>query len=167
MRFVSDRLLYQKVNTQGGWLRYGVGQKVALRGQDGSNSYRLAFGVSKFDEQCYPKHNDRLYWPDHEKCNKKYFKELENGEVDILLNLNENTLAICVVGHSEAPYEAKLTNLPKKEDGWVPHLDTNSRDQTLQIAKIPVAWYGVHEENVFPFDAINSFPAVDIFKTVN
>ena len=70
----------------------------------------------------------------------------------MLLNLEQDTLRISVVGHAVKPYEAKLENIPKNMKGWVPHFNTNEANQTLQIAKIPIDWYGEHKQDLFEFD---------------
>merc|ERR1719384_3064758 len=129
---------------------FGVSEKKSFE-KDHSETYKFAFGIAHYIEQYYPKPGS-TYWPHHNHCNKDKFRELIKGEVDLLLDLEKDTLSICVVGHCNSLYQAKLMCIPKNEHGWVPHFNTNSQDQTLQIAKIPVDWYGNHEDNVFDLD---------------
>jgi len=57
----------------------------------------------------------------------------------MLLDLNKNELRFKIPGNES---EAKLTNIPKSADGYVPHNNIHYANATVQVKKIPTSWYG-------------------------
>ena len=111
-----------------------------------------AWGISQQQSQWYPL-RDSDYRKDNnkDKCSKKYFNQLRDGEVDLLLDVDNKTLNICVVGKCDDKHEAKIWNLDDNENGWVPHLNCYSYNHSghqFRIAKIPNDWYGKYVKEI-------------------
>ena len=128
---------------------WGISRKKIYR----PSSYQEVWGITKWHHQWYPK-NDKIRISTHNKCDKSRFAELENGEVDILLDVDKRTLNICVVGKFSIDQdakiwidkEAKIWDIEINEDGWVPYFNCYSPSTKLQITQIPNNWYGLSKE---------------------
>ena len=99
------------------------------------------FGGAEYfpDPKDYYKYNN-------DKGSFDFFKP--NIEVDMLLDLDKKEFRCCIVGHDRNK-ELKLWNLPKKDDGWVPHIGLWEKNIQLRIAKIQVDWYAINKNDIF------------------
>ena len=70
-------------------------------------------------------------------------------EVDILLDLDQHKLDICVVGHNDKMYKMQYGNIPQQQGEYVPHFNVHDLDIQLQIAQIPSSWFGIPKKNIF------------------
>ena len=119
------------------WVVYGVAPPNSKI--NGSNTWGITYN------NCwYPTTNHQ-----HIKgsSNPKHLYK-KNIEVDILLDLNDQTLKIGIVGQIDDEYEYKFKGIPNtnKFGGWVPYFKLYSyRDKSrcqLTIAEIPPEIYG-------------------------
>ena len=61
-------------------------------------------------------------------------------------------MKLCVVDNIKLG-EPKMKNLPlNTSNGWVPYFvfGETPMDASLRIAKIPIEWYGNHQDGIFP-----------------
>lgn len=97
-----------------------------------------AYGCSSAN-QYYPE--DSI--PSTNKINTEHFAE-ENCEIDILLDLDESQLQICLVGDISKDKEFKLWGFEDENKlGWVPHFNLCDEGTALRLAEIPISWYGL------------------------
>ena len=144
------RISTKHQNTSG-WVFYGVSPQ---RMFDHTFGQHGVWGVACTG--CYPsnaKHNDF----DH----KMFYRS--RLEVDVLLNLIEGTLRVCIVGTgvlSEPGAEAILYGIDAVEnkEGWVPHvniynegmdLDMDTTGSELRIAELEPAFYSKPVADLF------------------
>ena len=108
----------------------------------------IAFGLASSNR--YPKNvkTAERYWPHHNKVSVGHFHR-EQLEIDILLNVDNCELHLCVVGECEDSKIVKLTNLPKLSTGWVPHFNIFGENDSVRCASMPFEWYGQKRHNIF------------------
>mmetsp|Transcript_27800 Transcript_27800/g.45851 ORF Transcript_27800/g.45851 Transcript_27800/m.45851 type:complete len:244 (-) Transcript_27800:27-758(-) len=130
-----------QTRTKSSWMMWAVCQKKRCQ----HLSFKEAYGIGVHDGQWYPKPNN-AYWPHHNGASKLHFQEQcsDGGEVDMLLNVDDCTLQLCVVGMTASGLVPELTKLPNisNDGGWVLHLSTYASKAQLRVAKIPVEWFG-------------------------
>ena len=81
--------------------------------------------------------------------NLQHFAATEEYEVDILLNIDEKKLNVCVVGQCVEGKEVKIWNFEVSPKGFVPYFNLYYVGQQLQCIKIPILWYGVPKKDLF------------------
>lgn len=116
-----------------------------------------AYGISpafNATNSWYPESHGPGYWSrarsyEHNNGISKAHFEFKKGEIDMLLDINKRELRFCVVGKKEKG-EAKLYQLPKQTQGWIPHLIAEHKGIQFRIAKIPIELYGIaYFEDIF------------------
>ena len=132
-----------KHEQKGGWIVYGVSPPNKELGDSCGQPH--VWGVT-YNDCWYPNGSNRLY--SGSVCDHLYQK---NIDVDILLNLEEKTLNIGIVGMLDDEHEYKFKGISKTNEygGWIPHfnlyLNGNKCDTAgcqLRIAQIPPELYG-------------------------
>ena len=90
------------------------------------------------------------YWgsASHNKPNDTPFTAKES-EVDMLLNVDERKLDLCIVGHNDDKHHVKFWSLPIGQNGWVPHFNVYYNNTILRIATISPSLFGKQKKNVF------------------
>ena len=78
----------------------------------------------------------------HNGINTAHFQGQKEYEVDILLNMDERKYNACVVGNCVDGKEAKVWNLKVSNSGYVPYINIYYHGTKVQLAQIPVKWYG-------------------------
>ena len=69
--------------------------------------------------------------------------ECVNLEVDLLLDIDDKKLNVCVVGQCAKGKEVKIWDFEVSSKGFVPYFNLLHVGQQLQCIKIPISWYGV------------------------
>ena len=139
------------LNPQRSWMMWAVSRKEVFQ----DYSYDFAWGIS-YDNQWFPwDHDLQGNGVVNNEIDLHHFHK-EKCQVDILLDVDKKELKICLVGECSQDKEAKITNisyLDNTDKGFVPHLNigSTSKDDPIkvQIAKIPIEWYGQQCDHIF------------------
>lgn len=107
----------------------------------GAATYKQhAYGINHCDDKWYSGSSSGGYYKHNNGVSHGNFK-FKEGEVDMMLDIDKGELKFCVVGKKDKG-EPMLYNLPKQENGWIPHLLASSIATELRIAKISSDLYG-------------------------
>eukprot|EP01084_Bolivina_argentea_P003180 5938_1 len=137
-------------NPQLAWIMWAVSQKRIFS----DFSYDHAWGIS-YDNQWFPWNRElRNNGVENNKINLHHFKCVKS-EVDMLFDVDKRVLKICKVGNCTDKKIAVISKIKYPDDdqhGFVPHVNLGtSLDSAIkmQMAKIPVEWFGQHIDDIF------------------
>ena len=117
------------------------------------------WGVSqkkKFDKYSYMDSTVRgvapangcWYGNSHNNPTTTQFKAKE-CEVDMLLNVDQGKLDLCVVGQNDENHTITLWDLPIGQHGWVPHFNIFTSKIQIRIAQIEPSLFGKEQKGIF------------------
>ena len=142
------------INPGKDWFFWAISSK---KSNFNSASYNEKEVIGICANNCYEpsqcRHNNAKFDP----------SKFGNCEIDIYLDLDIHELRMCIVGKKENDekyaQEAVWYNISNiNKSGWVPHFNFDyysARTQYIQIAKIPVEFYGTQEDiqwNQYQYD---------------
>ena len=135
---------HTREESKGGWMVVGVSSPDPNM-QDNTWAQKDVWGLA-YNECWYPSSYKAISRGEPRNLYQK------NLQVDILLNLEDETLNIGIVGQIDDEHEYKFKGIGKTNEfsGWVPHLNTYvdkysewcSAECELRIAEIPPEMYG-------------------------
>ena len=141
-------LTKQTINPNKSWFMWAVSRKQIFT----DLSYKFAWGIS-YDNQWFPWHNTLIGIANNNNIDLYHFDN-SKCEVDLLLDVDKGELKICLVGQKSKDKEAIMSGIkyPDNENqGFVPHINFGSSYVPIkvQIAKIPIEWYGEIYDDIF------------------
>ena len=92
--------------------------------------------------------NGCWYGNSHNNPTTKHF-HVKKCEVDMLLNVDEGKLDLCVVGQNDENHTVKFWDLPIGQHGWLPHFNIYQDQIQIRIAQIPPSLFGKVKKDIF------------------
>eukprot|EP01084_Bolivina_argentea_P036565 67623_1 len=127
-----------RVQIKGGkraWIMFAIGE---YKPYD-DRSFREVHGVSTCS-QWFPWYPDKGVNTNNAKTDD--WKTYDEYEVDILFNVDNGSLSICMVGNCKNYNQAKINGIQTNtKHGFVPNFNFYTGNVSLRVAKIPTDWY--------------------------